>query len=255
MHLDVVDLRSFYYRTKLGRAAQRSLQVSLRALWPDTRGMNVVGFGFTVPMLRPFLEESRRVVSLMPAQQGVVPWPQGQDNVSVLVEETTWPLATGSADRLLIAHGLEHTDRPAALLNEIWRVLAPGGVAVFIVPSRSGLWARRDRTPFGHGHPYSYGQLERQLRAHRFTPERHSAALFMPPSDRPIWLKMEKVWESAGRRFGPGMMAGALFVEASKQVYAKLPGGLREAVWRPIEALEELTGAPPKPVTGRGIAG
>ena len=117
MHLDVVDLRSFYYRTRLGRAAQRSLQVSLRALWPDTRGMNVVGFGFAAPILRPFLAQSRRVISLMPAQQGVVSWPQGAENVSVLVEETAWPLATGTADRLVIVHGLEHTDQPAALLE------------------------------------------------------------------------------------------------------------------------------------------
>lgn len=251
MHLDVVDLRSFYYRTRLGRAAQRSLQVSLRQLWPDTRGMSVVGFGFAVPMLRPFLEESRRVISLMPGQQGVMPWPPGQDNVSVLAEETAWPLATGTADRLLVAHALEHTDRPGALLDEIWRVLAPGGTVVFVVPSRSGMWARRDKTPFGHGHPYSYGQLERQLRAHRFTPERHSAALYMLPSEKPAWLKMEKVWESIGRRIGPGMMAGALFVEASKQVYARPKNGLREAVWRPLEALEELAGTPPKPAVGR----
>ena len=30
MHLDVVDLRAFYYRTRLGRSAQRALQEALR---------------------------------------------------------------------------------------------------------------------------------------------------------------------------------------------------------------------------------
>ena len=39
-------------------------------------------------------------------------------------------------------------------------MLAPGGRVVFIVPNRSGLWARRDVTPFGYGRPYSLGQLE-----------------------------------------------------------------------------------------------
>jgi SAM-dependent methyltransferase len=252
MHLDVVDLRSFYYRTKLGRAAQRSLQESLRGLWPDTRGMTVVGAGFTVPMLRPFLEESRRVVSLMPARQGVMAWPPGQPNVSVLAEEAAWPLPTGIADRLLVAHALEHADNAAAFLDEVWRVLSPGGLAVFVVPSRGGIWARSDATPFGHGHPFSFSQLERQLRDHRFTPERHSGALFMPPSNRPLWLRTERVWERVGRRIGPGAMAGALFVEASKQVYARPQNGLREAKWRPLEALEELAGPAPKPVTGRG---
>ena len=49
MHQDVVDLRAFYYRTPLGRSAQRALQEALRALWPETRGSVVVGFGFAAP--------------------------------------------------------------------------------------------------------------------------------------------------------------------------------------------------------------
>ena len=58
MHLDVLDLRAFYYRTPLGRSAQRVLQEALRELWPDTRGLTVVGFGFAAPMLRPFLADA-----------------------------------------------------------------------------------------------------------------------------------------------------------------------------------------------------
>ena len=58
MHLDVLDLRAFYYRTPLGRSAQRALQEALRALWPETRGIVVVGFGFAAPMLRPFLADA-----------------------------------------------------------------------------------------------------------------------------------------------------------------------------------------------------
>ncbi|MCB1375786.1 MAG: methyltransferase domain-containing protein, partial [Rhodobacteraceae bacterium] len=151
MHLDVVDLRAFYYRTPLGRSAQRALQESLRALWPETHGMAVAGFGFAAPLLRPFLGEAGRVLALMPGQQGVMPWPPGAGaaNVSVLVEETLWPLSSSSVDRLIVAHGLETCERPDALLSEIWRVLVPSGRVVFIVPNRSGLWARRDATPFG----------------------------------------------------------------------------------------------------------
>lgn len=148
MHLDVLDLRAFYYRTKLGRATQRALQDALRGLWPETRDQLVVGFGFAAPMLRPFLADARRVVALMPAEQGVMPWPVGAANVSALVEETRWPIEGDSIDRLIVAHGLETCDHPAALLDEIWRTLAPGGKAVFIVPNRSGIWAQREVTPF-----------------------------------------------------------------------------------------------------------
>ena len=64
----------------------------------------------------------------------------------------------------------------AALFAEIRRVLAPGGKAIFLVPNRAGIWARRDATPFGYGRPYSIGQLEKTLSDNKFTAERHAAA-------------------------------------------------------------------------------
>ena len=195
MHLDVVDLRNFYYRTKLGRVAQRAVRDRVVALWPDVKGQTVAGFGFAAPLLRPFLGPARRVVALMPGPQGVMPWPAGMPNVSVLTEETRWPLATGSVDRLVMLHGLETSEHPDALLDEAGRVLGPGGRMLVIVPSRSGLWARADRTPFGFGRPYSLGQLEAQLRGRDFVPETSMGALFAPPSGA-------SVLAAHGRRVG-----------------------------------------------------
>ncbi|MEO0912775.1 MAG: methyltransferase domain-containing protein [Pseudomonadota bacterium] len=251
MHLDVVDLRAFYYRTKLGRVAQRSLQAGLRRLWPETRGMTVAGFGFAAPFLRPFLEDAARVLCLMPGQQGVMPWPSGEDNRSALVEETNWPLAAGSIDRLIVAHGLETCERTEALLMEIYRVLAPGGHVIFIVPNRTGAWARRDATPFGYGRPYSFGQVEAQLRGQNFLPERHAAALYGPPSHRRFWLRTSGLWENLGARMDAQMVAGALMVEATKQVYATPKRGTPVTVPGPLEVLEGLTQPKPKPALGR----
>lgn len=247
MHLDVVDLRAFYYRTKLGRSAQRSLQEAVRELWPATEGQVVAGFGFAAPFLRPFLHSSARVLSLMPGQQGVMHWPPGEINLSVLVEEFQWPLPAGYVDRLIVGHGLETCMHPDALLDEMWRVLAPGGRIIFIVPNRSGLWARSDATPFGYGRPYSLSQLEAQLRRHRFQTERHVSALYGAPSHKPYWLKSARLWEGVGRRLGGRMVAGALVVEVSKQIYARPKSGLREAVKRPLGVLGGLG----KPATNR----
>ena len=36
MHLDVLDLRNFYYRTQLGRAAQRAIRDKVETMWPAT---------------------------------------------------------------------------------------------------------------------------------------------------------------------------------------------------------------------------
>jgi SAM-dependent methyltransferase len=238
MHLDVIDLRNFYYRTRLGRAAQKAVRDRLVALWPRTAGETVVGFGFAVPLLRPFLAEAQRVVGLMPGQQGVMPWPAGLPNVSVLCRETDWPLATGAADRIVLLHGLETSENPTALIEECWRVLSPGGRVVFIVPNRAGLWSRGDGTPFGFGRPYSAGQLEAQLKRHGFVPERTLSALYMPPSDRRFWLRTAEFWERTGRRLLPWRAGGVLMVEATKQVHVPMRGGLGATVHRPRRLLE-----------------
>jgi len=129
MHHDVIDLRSFYYGRALGRVVQRALREKLLGAWPldSVAGMTVAGYGFGVPLLRPYLDAARRTVALMPAAQGVMRWPVTQPNHAVLCDEDAWPLDTGAVDRLLLLHGLETADNPSAVLSEAWRVLGPGG--------------------------------------------------------------------------------------------------------------------------------
>lgn len=100
MHLDVKDLKRFYYRTRLGAAARRSLRDQVSAIWPEAAGQTVVGFGFALPVLRPFLGEARRVIALMPGPQGAQHWPLGDPNTAVMCEETQWPIDTGMVSTL-----------------------------------------------------------------------------------------------------------------------------------------------------------
>ncbi len=241
MHLDVVDLRRFYYRTPLGRAAQRSLQEAIRGMWPSVAGETVVGFGFAAPFLRPLMGEAARTLCLMPAQQGVCRWPPEGPNVSVLTDETHWPLPAGVADRIVVAHALENSERPGPLLEEIHRVLAPEGRVIVIAPNRTGMWARSDATPFGHGRPYSAGQMDAVLRRHEFAPERTAAALYGPPSHRRYWLRTHRLWEAIGTRIDARRLAGAVLVEATRRVYAFPRSGLKERSLSPREVLEGLT--------------
>lgn len=219
MHVDVLDLRNFYYRTNLGRVAQRAVRNKVLQIWPEAKGQTVAGFGFAVPLLRPYLSDARRVISVMPGQQGVMAWPAGGENLSVLSPETMWPLPTGMVDKLILLHGLETSDQPNLVFEECNRVLGPGGRVMFIVPNRTGMWARRDRTPFGYGRPYSQSQLDGQLRKHGFQPEAHKSALFSPPSHKRFWLRASQLMESAGSRVSTFVSGGVLIVEASKQVY------------------------------------
>ena len=235
MHLDVQDLRNFYYRSPLGRAAQKVIKDQLVGLWPESKGQTVAGFGFAVPLLRPYLDEARRVIALMPGPQGVMPWPAGMPNVSLLCEEALWPVSTGLVDKLVVMHGLETSDDPAALLEECWRVMGPGGRAVFIVPNRAGLWSRTDATPFGFGRPYSLGQLEAQLRRANFVTERSLSALYQPPSPRKIWRKWADFLESSGRHLPVFKAGGALIVEVSKQIAAPTRPGHAARIRRGVK--------------------
>lgn len=248
MHLDVLDLRSFYYRTGLGRAAQRSIRDQVRMLWPDTRGMTVAGFGFAVPLLRPFIGEAERVIALMPGQQGVMPWPAGEPNLAVLCEETLWPIETETVNRLIVLHGLETSENPPAVIEEVYRTLAPEGRALFVVPNRAGLWSKNDATPFGFGRPYSLSQLEAQMKFHGFQAERHAAALFQPPSTKPFWMRTARIWEGMGRRLSNSLAGGVLLLEVKKQIPAPPRRGLGEAVKKPLKILDGIASPAPKPV-------
>lgn len=251
MHLDVIELRRFYYHSPLGRAAQMAIRNALAAHWVDARGENFAAFGFGQPFIRPYRRHAQRAVGLMPAQMGAFPWPADGANLSVLSDERRWPLATGFVDKLLIVHALENSDRPGALLEEAHRVLAPGGRAIIITPNRTGLWARREATPFGHGRPYSVGQLERLLREHRLAPVRHSAALYAPPTQRRFWVRMARAAEGLGRKLDAQRLAGVIMVEATKGLYPMPGGGAAVSSKTPLEVLGGIVRPAPKPVTTR----
>ena len=213
-------------------------------------GRTVIGFGFAIPLLEHLGSEFGRVINVMPKQQGVLAWPGNGPNVSVLSEETLWPIPTGYADRVLMIHGLETSGHPSAVLDECWRVLAPEGRALVIVPNRAGLWCRRDVTPFGFGRPYTLAQIESQLSKHRFVPERHLGALFGPPKNEGFWIRFGPVWERAGRKLPFNFVGGVLLVDVVKRVYAPTKPALRETVRTQLKALEGIAVPKPKPVSG-----
>lgn len=257
MHHDIDELRRFYDQRALGRVVQRILRDRLTGRWPpgSCTGMNVAGFGFAPPLLRPYLAPVRRVFALMPGPQGVMAWPSGLPNRSVLCDETAWPIETGSIDRLVMLHGLETSDHPAALLAESWRVLGPGGRMILIVPNRAGLWAASDRTPFGFGRSYTSGQIDSQTRAAGFAPEWHGSAVYIPPSERRFWLRSAQMWERTGTRIGRLLIAGVTLVELSKQTRAPVSPGLKVHVPSPLEILDGVGLVRPArgtPATRRG---
>lgn len=221
MFQDVVDVRDFY-QTPLGKVTRQLLRTRIRDMWPDVRGQSVLGLGFATPFLQAFRGEAERVLAIMPAGQGVVHWPHDEPNLTALADETELPLQDYSVDRILMVHGLEGSDHPGDMLREAWRVLAGGGRLLLVVPNRRSFWAQSERTPFGFGQPYSSGQLSRLLRNHSFTPLRTERSLCFLPFRSRSWLRMATGWDAFARHAMPGL-AGAILIEATKQVYGAIP--------------------------------
>jgi hypothetical protein len=221
MYSNAIDLKEFY-GTLQGRVVKRILRQHVRNMWGDTRGMRVLGVGFATPYLRPLMTDSGFVSALMPRRQGAVFWPQdaGSDGKGrvALCDEDSWPVETNSVDRLLIVHGLQSYESLDGMLRESWRVLTGQGRLILIVPNRTGVWARFDSTPFGHGAPFSQGQIRKSLRDYLFVPEQSARALFFPPTASRLMLATWGLWEKAGSRFF-NALGGVNIVEATKQLY------------------------------------
>ncbi len=217
MRQDVVDLRDFY-ATRLGQVARRMIRRRVRALWSDTAGMRFLGIGYVTPYLRPFRDGAEQVAAVMPASQGVLHWPAAGPGLVALADEEELPFEDATFDRIILVHALETSEQVRGLLREAWRVMAANGRLLAVVPNRRGIWARLERTPFGHGHPYSPPQLNRLLRGCMFTPMQSKAALYIPPSRRRALLSAAPAVENLGGRWLPAL-AGVLVVEAGKQIY------------------------------------
>jgi SAM-dependent methyltransferase len=211
------SLRDFY-RSPLGDLARRLIGRIIHARWLGAAGMTVAAVGYGPPYLDRFRDTAARSLSLMPAEQGAAIWPERNRCAVALVNAEMLPLPDNSVDRLLIAHALEAAQSPGVLLEEVWRVVAPEGRVLVIVPSRRGVWARVDTTPFGHGLPYSKPQLRDLLQGAVFSPVYWGEALFAPPINRRTVIRAAPTIERVGAAVG-FPFAGVHVVEAVKQVY------------------------------------
>lgn len=241
MKNDIVDLKSFYAST-LGRMTDRAIAMALGSIWANMPEERLVGLGYTLPWLDRFAADAERTLAFMPAGQGATRWPINGPSSAALVFEEELPLVDASVDRILLVHALEHAENPREMLMELWRVLAPGGRLVIVVPNRQGVWARFEHTPFGTGRPFSRGQLTALLRDTNFTPGAWTDALHFPPSERRWMLKLHALLERSGRRFWP-IFAGVLVVEAQKRLYQGLPVAARASrrVFVPVLAPQGAT--------------
>ena len=216
--LTAYDLKSFYNGLK-GRIVRALVRQKILEIWPEAKSQSLIGYGYAMPYLKSYLENSSKTFVMMPSQLGVHDWPPEEKNLVCLNAEHTLPLETNSVDRILMVHALEFLDAPEETFEELWRVLKSSGRLLIVVPNRMGLWARADWSPFGQGQPYSARQVENFLSENLFVHEQTCHALFSPPFQKTLFLRGANFFEKIGPYLYPAL-GGVHLIEASKQLYA-----------------------------------
>lgn len=216
MFEDTSELHEFY-RSRQGRHVAMRLRRQASDFWLNSPNSCNAVVGYGMPVLRS--DERRPATIMLPMRLGPATWPAKGPNRTVLVNSRSLPLQNVQLDRLMLFHALEFDPNPSRLLDECWRVLDGAGRLMVVVPNRNSLWARAEKTPFGHGRPYSRGQLRHLLQDHGFEPVSARTALFTPPSALGVVLRFAPQIERIGQNWSPGI-GGVLIIEAEKILYA-----------------------------------
>ncbi|WP_273757556.1 class I SAM-dependent methyltransferase [Bartonella sp. AU55XJBT] len=220
IELDIVTLKNFY-ASALGLRVQKTLCDQLNLLWPDLGDKRVMGLGYALPYLSALHERTQQCFAFMPARQGASPWPCAEQVATALVFEEDLPLSDASVDCILLVHALEYTENSFETLNEIWRVLAPNGHLIVIVPNRSGFWARNTTTPFGYGEPYTRQQIIRLFEKTNFVSGPIQEVVHYMPSTGYVSRLFSFFYEPFTRHLFP-YFGGLLMCQAQKRVYQGL---------------------------------
>nr|WP_267298687.1 class I SAM-dependent methyltransferase [Neokomagataea thailandica] len=200
-----------FYNTPIGQRVQTLIQRHLNSLHlpPCSRA---IGIGDASPYASSLPEHT---ILARPAHS----FHNKTSQRECVVDTTRLPFDDCSVPLIFAIHALEFAPSPPELLRALWKALTDDGYLILIVPNRSGLWAHSDRTPFGHGTPFSTGQIQKLLTQSLFKTDVKRSALITPP----CLLK-----HSSGRLFErfaaylPSTLAGLHLLVVRKNLYAGL---------------------------------
>lgn len=185
MYFDAQSLERFY-ASALGRVSASSIGRAIDKLANFRSGSKLISVGYADP-IRSAVAPAEFIMSLIPARLGVCKPGSRSGSSTVLTCLEELPLAKGSVDAALLMHALEYSDNPRQFLKELWRVLAPAGRFILLVPDRFGFWCRSEASPFSQGEPYTRAQIRQLLNECDFAALKDVGALHYPPVQRPVF--------------------------------------------------------------------
>lgn len=215
MLYDVGKINTFYNHSH-GQIVAKLLREELSNIWEPSKTTSNLAVGF--PFY--FFPEDIICPVLMPVEIGGIAWAHNQEIYTAIIDSNSWPLESDSIDCIFISHALEFITDHHSFLMEAGRVLKSAGKLILMVPHRRGLWLRTETTPFGHGTPFSKGQIFRLLKNTGLNPEKCTRSLFLPPFAYKLPEALSNQIEIVGEHLLQ-LLGGVLIVEATKMVYAE----------------------------------
>lgn len=132
------------------------------------------------------------------------------------------PIASNSADLVVLPHVLEFSEHPHQILREVARVLLPEGHAVIACFNPWSLWGARRLFHAGTQYPWrgrfiNLPRLKDWLALLGFEIDAGQMSCYVPPCTQQKWLGHCGFMEAAGDRWWP-MAGGVYFLQAVKRV-------------------------------------
>ena len=215
---DIARLDQFYH-SEMGHLVSYFLRKQVQPQLRLDSAIDRLGFGY------PFMLLPKMTLPvLVPSEMGALAYGPPDGVMTASIHSHAWPIATDSVNQIIIAHGLEYCHDGEACLSEANRVLASAGEIVLIVPNRRSLWVRDERTPLGHGRPFSKSQITKLLTKTGFTITNVGRALFTPPFAMHAPNRVARAMDHLGH-YGWGLFGGVMVIHATKLRYAKKPKG------------------------------
>ncbi len=161
------------------------------------------------------------------------------------------PIASNSADLVVLPHVLEFSEHPHQILREVARILLPEAHLVIAGFNPWSLWGARRMFHAGTRYPWrgrfmNLPRLKDWLALLGFEIDAGQMSCYVPPCAQQKWLERCNFLEAAGNRWWP-MAGGVYFLQAVKRVR-----GLRLIMPKWSDRLVPKKGlaAAPKKVTG-----
>ncbi|MCD6302370.1 MAG: class I SAM-dependent methyltransferase [Anaerolineae bacterium] len=214
--LSIADVYDAWYVTPLGRAADQAEQAALLRLAQPSRGELALDVGCGTGHFSAMLAAAGAVVTGCDTSRAMLAHARRNhpDLRWHLADARELPYADASWDLVLSVTMLEFVREPTRALDEMWRVIKPGGRLVVAVLQAGTPWhasyvreADKGPSPFATAHFYQRDELLGQLA--RYGSPRCTTCVHMPPEGRsPRCLSFVEFWGRLTRPTQAAMLIG-----------------------------------------------